>query len=561
MKFSVCLLKSFLFIVAVAFSVLGNAQSILNKTIPSLEVNRQRLDNVLEIISNKGNFYFSYNSNIINKDSLVSLSANDRTVKQILDGLFQDHYEFKESGNYIIIRRAPIKLKIVTSKAITEDKIFVVSGYVLDEQTGEQIHNASIYEKKLLVSALTNEEGYFKMRLKSKSKTAALSVSKEFYEDTTVVIEPRYNQQVTITIVPIETSVGMITISPEDYFVPDSLKVRVMKDSSITEYTYVKVDSSKVEKTSLARFLLSSKQKIQTINLKKFFTERPFQLSLTPGLSTQGKLSPQVINNFSLNVLGGYNGGINGMEIGGLFNIDKKNVRYFQAGGLFNIVGGYMKGMQVGGINNTVLDTVAGFQAAGVNNTVKGKFSGMQVGGVYNHVGDSVKGFQVAGVGNFAKNKVSGARARLEMLAALLLLGQRDDLHARHDRVGDELGAVPAQAERQLPVLAEPAGGLAEHGLLGGVVADRGVDERAGLLRLAHVARLARPGHRRARQRPVLEDELVVAHRSARGRARPGSRSSGTGWRSAAHRLRRCGSARPARAGRCSRHSAPHPPA
>lgn len=403
-------LKLSFFLIAFFFCAFCSAQTILNRPIPSFEINRQRLDNVLEILSNKGNFYFSYNSNIINKDSLITFSASNRTVKQILDALFQHHYEFTESGNYIIIRRAPIKLTVVTNKAITEDKVYVVSGYILDEQSGMQIHNASIYEKKLLVSALTNEEGYFKIRLKSKSKTAALSVSKEFYEDTTVVIEPRYNQQITITIVPIETSVGMITISPDDYFVPDSLKVRVIKDSLITEYTYVKVDSGKVEKTGMARFLLSSRQRIQTINLRKFFTERPFQLSLTPGLGTQGKLSPQVINNFSLNVFGGYNGGINGIEIGGLFNIDKKDVRYFQVGGLFNIVGGYMKGMQVAGITNTVLDTVSGFQAAGVNNMVKGKFSGIQVGGVYNHVSDSVKGLQVAGVGNFAKNKVRGVQ-------------------------------------------------------------------------------------------------------------------------------------------------------
>ena len=401
-------LQSLLFTIGLLLSITSSAQNILNRTIPSLTVNQQRLDNVLEILSNKGNFYFSYNSNIINRDSLVSYSANNRTVKQILDALFPEHFEFKESGNYIIIRRAPIKLTLVTSKAATEDKFYVISGYVLNDETGEKVHNASVYEKRLLASALTNENGYFKIRLKSKAKTAALSVSKEFYEDTTVVIEPRYNQEITITIVPIESRVGMITISPDDYFVPDSLRVRVGNDSNFTEYTYVKVDSSRVEKTGMGRFLISSSQKIQSLNLRKFFTERPFQVSLTPGLGTHGKLSPQVINNFSFNVFGGYNGGVEGMEVGGLFNIDKKYVKYLQVGGLFNIVGGYVDGLQVGGISNTVLDTVRGLQVAGVNNMVKGKFKGMQVGGVYNHVNDSMKGFQVGGVANFVKNRMSG---------------------------------------------------------------------------------------------------------------------------------------------------------
>src|SRR6187200_978838 len=75
------------------------AQNILNKTL-SIEVNRQRLDNVLEILSNKGNFYFSYNSAVIKKDSLVSYSASNKTVKEILNAILPGGYEYKESGNY-----------------------------------------------------------------------------------------------------------------------------------------------------------------------------------------------------------------------------------------------------------------------------------------------------------------------------------------------------------------------------------------------------------------------------------------------------------------------------
>ena len=136
----------------------------------------------------------------------------------------------------------------------------------------------------------------------------------------------------------------------------------------------------------MGRFLLSSKQKVQSLNLKNFFTSRPFQVSFTPGLSTHGKLSSQVVNNFSLNVIGGYTAGTNGVEIGGIFNIDKKEVKYVQAAGIFNMAGGNVKGVQMAGINNTVLDTVKALQAAGVRNYVKGKLNGVQLAGVYNHV-------------------------------------------------------------------------------------------------------------------------------------------------------------------------------
>ena len=397
-----------LLILSLSFLIQAWGQSPLNRNV-SIEISRQRLDNVLEILSNKGNFYFSYNSSIIKKDSIVSFSVSNRTVRQVLDLLLPDHYEFRESGNYIIIRKAPITITLVTNKAATQENFYTVSGYVLDDETGEWIRYASIYEKNMLVSAMTNESGFFKLRLKKKSGLAAITVSKEFYHDTTVMVDAGYSQQITVTIVPV-TSGSLTVIGPDDYFAPEQLKLRVRSDSTVTEYTYTRTDSVKVEGTSMSRFLISARQRMQSLNLRQFFTARPFQLSVTPGLGTHGPLSPQVINMVSINVLGGYNGGVNGFEIGGLFNIDKQSVQYFQAGGLFNIVGGHVRGIQFAGINNTVLDSVHGFQMAGINNTVKGNLSGFQLAGIYNHVSHSVKGVQVAGVANYSKASVTGSQ-------------------------------------------------------------------------------------------------------------------------------------------------------
>lgn len=402
-------LRALLIGLGLIISGISVAQSLLNQPV-SMELNRQRLDHVLEILSNKGNFYFSYHSNIVKKDSLVTVAASTKTVKQWLEILLPDHFEFRESGNYIIIRKAPVKLTFITNKAVTEDKFYLVSGYVLDDATGDWIPNASIYETSLLVSTLTNASGYFKLRFKQKNKKLYLTVSKEYYRDTSFVLDPGFNQQVTVTLLP-RSSGEYTIIGPDDYFAPEELKLRVKQaDSSVVEYTYIKSDSAKVEKTRMGGWLATSQQKIQGLNIRNFFASRPFQLSITPGLGTHGQLSPQVVNHFSLNLFGGYNGGVDGVEIGGLFNIDKKSVRYFQSAGLFNIVGGYMHGFQVAGINNTVLDSVVGFQAAGVNNIVKGKMNGFQVGGVYNHVTEQVNGVQVSGVGNFARRDVSGVQ-------------------------------------------------------------------------------------------------------------------------------------------------------
>lgn len=396
----------YLVVCLAALTAGAGAQNILNRTV-SLQVNRQRLDNVLEIISNKANFYFSYNSSIIKKDSLVSFSFSGKTIRQVLVSLFDETYEFKESGNYLIIRKAPLRVTVVTRKTEVTSKFYAVEGYVYDEQSGAGIDEASVYEKKILASAFTNAGGYFKIKLKgSHDKYVTLVVSKAFYNDATLDVEPNMNQEVTITLQPEELGVNTTIVSPDDYVTADTER----KTDSIYSRPVVKLDTVKVEKLGLSRFLLSAKQKVQSLNLKNFFTTRPFQVSLTPKLSTHGYLSAQVVNGFSLNILGGYTAGTSGMEIGGLFNIDKKDVQYFQAAGLLNAVGGKVNGFQVAGISNIVLDTVQAFQAAGVANTVKGKFSGFQVGGVYNHVTGSLTGFQAAGVGNFVNKKMSGVQ-------------------------------------------------------------------------------------------------------------------------------------------------------
>jgi hypothetical protein len=400
-------IKLFIYIIFFITPSLAGAQSLMGRPI-TVDVSRQRFDQVLEIISNKGDFYFSYNSSIIRRDSLVSLSAHNKPVGQVLEQLFGDGFEFRESGRYIIIRRTPVRITLVMQRAVTTDRIYTVSGYVLNDLTGMQIPNASVYERNLLASALTNEEGFFRLRLKNRTKRAELTVSKEFYEDTTVLIDPGFNQQVTITLLPERGQV--ITISPDDYFVPDSLKVRVETDDGLMEYTYVKADSNKIERNVLADFLLTSRQKIQSLNLDKFFTNRFYQVSVIPGVSTHGKLASQVVNTVSFNVFGGYSGGVNGFELGGLFNIDKKDVQYVQIAGLLNIVGGQVTGLQVAGINNTVLNPVHGFQLAGVSNMAKGRMDGMQLSGVYNHTSGTVKGMQVAGVSNYAKEQVSGTQ-------------------------------------------------------------------------------------------------------------------------------------------------------
>ncbi|HUP12737.1 MAG TPA: hypothetical protein VM187_11005, partial [Niastella sp.] len=114
------------------FCLLGTrsfAQGVLDRRI-TIEANNQRLSDVLKLISSKGNFYFSYNSSIIARDSLISFSAYNRSVKQILDQLCGNQYKWQQSSNnYIILRKAPVTAPtLVASPTPSPEKLYTVSG-------------------------------------------------------------------------------------------------------------------------------------------------------------------------------------------------------------------------------------------------------------------------------------------------------------------------------------------------------------------------------------------------------------------------------------------------
>ncbi len=382
----------------------AHAQNPLLKKI-SFSVSFKRLADVLQVISSKGGFYFSYDSKIIRKDSLVTLTVNNISVSDALDKIFSGRMDYKENGNYIILRK---RLSVPAPPTVSFTT-YLIKGIVSDAGSGLGVSNVSVYEKIKLAVTLTGSDGSFVLKLKTKSTRPVLSISKENYYDTSIVVALPVKQNILVSIQNIQTTLedtNTITIiSPTDsvpIIIPDSTIAFVKTSAPPLDTTRM------VERSGFSKFILSTKQKLQSINLSRFYTTRVYQVSLTPGLSTHGKLSPQVENYFSLNLLGGYTGGTKAIEAGGLFNINRRDAKYLQAAGLFNAVGGNFNGFQAAGIHNNVLGNVNGFQTAGISNYDNHSINGFQAAGIYNHVHDTVKGFQAAGIANFSGRKTTG---------------------------------------------------------------------------------------------------------------------------------------------------------
>lgn len=383
-----------------------HAQNNLAKQV-NLNAKGERLESVLQQISRQVGFYFSYDSKIIKKDSLVNIVVTQKPVKEVLEKLFAGKIDYKENGNYIILR----KRMIAAPPPATVVNTYIIKGFISDYNTGIGVAEATVYDRTVLASTLSGQDGSFTLKVKTKSKRPVLNVSKVNYYDTSIAVLLPASDHILVQMHSISLPVidtGSITIlSPTD-----SIPVII----SDTSFAFAKTlappaDSTGiVEKTRFGKFLIGTKQKIQSLNLSRFYTTRAYQMSFIPGLSTHGSLSSQVENYVSLNAIGGYTGGTKAFEAAGVFNINRRDAEYFQAAGVLNIVGGNFKGLQAAGLHNHVLGNVTGFQTAGISNYVNGSSKSFQAAGIYNHVSDTMHGIQVAGIANFTGSNAIGVQ-------------------------------------------------------------------------------------------------------------------------------------------------------
>ncbi len=363
--------KAFFLLLILISSVCGTeqafAQKLLDKRV-SVSAAKKPVSYVLDNISKQGGFYFSYISTTVNDDSLITVNIHSKTVRQALESIFGDRYQYRETNDHIIIQPA------------VREKWFAITGTVTDRNTGLPLADVSVFERQYLASTLTDAQGRFRLQLRESDKYSMARVTVSlgsFYTDTTLLIAQGNDVHFDLSLAPSE---------------------HLLDNFELTQY-------SGLERSWLGKHLFSTNLRKQSANLGKFFVDKPFQVSLTPGLGSHGKLSGQVTNAISFNAIGGYAAGVDGFELGGAFNIDKKDVKYVQIAGLFNIVNGKTTGVQIAGLTNVVNDSMKGLQISGINYKIRGSVKGMTITGINGSVEGNFQGFQLSGLYNIVENK------------------------------------------------------------------------------------------------------------------------------------------------------------
>ena len=368
------------------------------KSIPFLEkkvtinANTENVEAVLKMISQQGGFTFSYAPLVVSGMKPVSINVVSKPVRQVLNQIFEGQVAYKQKSNHIILVRTN------TKKTQEEPIYFLITGYIVDGKNGDQIKEVSVFEKKTRVSAITNNYGYFTLKVDKKDvgEQLLLNINKANYKDTIYYVKQAGTSHINVTIYP--ENLPEQSIASNNNFDQDSLM--------------------RVDQMSFVNMFLNKEEEIHTKNIKDTIY-RKFQVSFLPFIGSNLRLSGNTVNDYSLNVLGGYSMGTRKLEAAGLFNIDRDSVKHVQLAGLFNVVGGHVEGVQAAGLFNTNLNTVKGAELAGLMNINGDTVKGLELAGLMNINLKPASGFQGAGLMNINLKDVHAVQAAGLMNVAL----------------------------------------------------------------------------------------------------------------------------------------------
>jgi len=134
------------------------------------------------------------------------------------------------------------------------------------------------------------------------------------------------------------------------------------------------------------------------------YQHSPLQVSFVYPIGSHGMQSVNYSYDFSLNILTGNTGSIEGFEVGGLLNMNRGDVSGFQVGGLANITQGNVSGFQVGGLFS-LGDNLDGMQVSGIFGKCA-ESDGLQVSGILNYSTSARS--SIAGISNINTGRQKG---------------------------------------------------------------------------------------------------------------------------------------------------------
>ncbi|MDR1761880.1 MAG: STN domain-containing protein [Bacteroidales bacterium] len=328
------------------------AQSFAQEKLITLTMQQVPLYKVFTSITEQTGMHFSYNSHLFNDNQKTTIKVNQQPLNKVLPLLLPATVSYKLVGKHIIITAyippAPQKQAQDTATPQTIAVVDSLNSLLKNTHSNDSISLKHNVDTNFIQEISISDNGTMQDTCLSNVKTLKIK---------------EMNKKIALFVA------GLFT----------------------TGYQAVAQVSENL--TNPKKDTIST-----TTGIKE---QRPFQASFVYPLSTDGTHSIDNEYNFSLNILSGFTGKVNGVEFGTFLNINKYSVNGAQFAGLVNFTGitGFAQSSNAaqfaGWVNYNAKGTAEQFaglvnigdsahiQAASLVNVVKSK-SNIQIGGIAN---------------------------------------------------------------------------------------------------------------------------------------------------------------------------------
>lgn len=186
-----------------SFSNAVGQEMILEKKISIPKINTT-LYEALNLISQKADCLFIYDSQTVESDKRVKLHAENQPLKQLLDNILSNpDLAYKVIGQHVLIYKEKKQISQVSNSqpvvaAIDTIKNIVIKGYVFDNESKEALSYASIGILEENIGTIANNDGFFSLKIPASFSGSSLIVSHMGHMSQRIPIQLLKEQQVDI---------------------------------------------------------------------------------------------------------------------------------------------------------------------------------------------------------------------------------------------------------------------------------------------------------------------------------------------------------------------------
>jgi len=157
-------------------SFLWGQGNVLEQNI-SIKMNGARIRTALEAISRKTGYVFTYDTDLVKPETIISVDAEEKPVRELLDEIFNNrNFNYSVIDNHLIIYK---EIDETTPMIREEGKtpVYMVTGSIRESGTNNPLPFTTIGIYKKGVGTISNHDGNFGLKITSACLNDSITVS------------------------------------------------------------------------------------------------------------------------------------------------------------------------------------------------------------------------------------------------------------------------------------------------------------------------------------------------------------------------------------------------